>query len=110
MKALHQIIERVVANPAQPFALATLVQTEGSTYRKPGARLLVEANGTTLGVLCGGGLEEEIGRYGRRVINDGSAALLSFDTRRRYGCDGRLNLLVGPLPGSGRNGNLSTGI
>ncbi|PYK88060.1 MAG: hypothetical protein DME40_13135 [Verrucomicrobia bacterium] len=108
MKALHQIIERVVANPAQPFALATLVQTEGSTYRKPGARLLVEAKGTTLGVLSGGCLEEEIGRYGRRVINDGSAVLLSFDTRRLYGCDGRLKILVEPLPAAGMNGNLIT--
>ena len=108
MKALEQIIKRVTANRAQPFALATLVQTEGSTYRKPGARLLVEANGTTLGVLSGGCLEEEIGRYGRRVINDGSAVLLSFDTRRLYGCDGRLKILVEPLPAAGQNGNLLT--
>jgi len=108
MKALEQIIERVAANRAQPFALATLVQTEGSTYRKPGARLLVEANGATLGVLSGGCLEEEIGRYGRRVINDGSAVLLSFDTRRLYGCDGRLKILVEPLPAAGQNGNLLT--
>jgi len=108
MKALQQIIDRVAANPAQPTALATLVQTEGSTYRKPGARLLVEANGTTLGVLSGGCLEEEIGRYGRRVINDGSAVLLSFDTRRLYGCHGRLKILVEPLPAAGQNGNLIT--
>src|SRR5438094_981831 len=108
MKALEQIIKRVAANRAQPFALATLVQTEGSTYRKPGARLLVEANGTTLGVLSGGCLEEEIGRYGRRVINDGSAVLLSFDTRRLYGCDGRLKILVEPLPAAGQKGNLMT--
>lgn len=108
MKALHQIIERVAANPAQPFALATLVQTEGSTYRKPGARLLIEANGTTLGVLSGGCLEEEIGRYGRRVIKDGSAFLLSFDTRRLYGCDGRLKILVEPLPAAGQKDNLIT--
>ncbi|PYK72925.1 MAG: hypothetical protein DME44_03020 [Verrucomicrobia bacterium] len=108
MKALQQIIERVAANRAQPFALATLVQTEGSTYRKPGARLLVEANGATLGVLSGGCLEEEIGRYGRRVINDDSAVLLSFDTRRLYGCDGRLKILVEPLPAAGQKGNLMT--
>jgi xanthine dehydrogenase accessory factor len=110
VKALHQIIERVAVNRAQPFALATLVQTEGSTYRKPGARLLVEANGTTLGVLSGGCLEEEIGRFGRRVINDGAAVLLSFDTRRLYGCDGRLKILVEPLPAAGQKGNLITKI
>jgi xanthine/CO dehydrogenase XdhC/CoxF family maturation factor len=110
MKALQQIIKRVTENPSQPWALATLVQTEGSTYRKPGARLLVERNGETLGVLSGGCLEEEIGRYGQEVIATGSPVLLSFDTRRLYGCDGRLKILVEPLPAAERDGNLITEI
>jgi xanthine/CO dehydrogenase XdhC/CoxF family maturation factor len=108
MKALQQIIKCVAENPSQPWALATLVQAEGSTYRKPGARLLVDANGTTLGVLSGGCLEEQIGRYGQDVITSGSPSLLSFDTRRLYGCDGRLKILVEPLPAAGQKGNLIT--
>jgi xanthine/CO dehydrogenase XdhC/CoxF family maturation factor len=110
MKALQQIIQRVVKNPAQPWALATLVQTQGSTYRKAGARLLVDPDGATLGFLTGGCLEEEIGRQGRNVIRDGSPVLLSFDTRRLYGCDGLLKILVEPLPAAGENGNLITNI
>src|SRR4029077_13001808 len=110
MKALQQIVKRVTENPSQPWALATLVQTEGSTYRKPGARLLVERNGETLGVLSGGCLEEEIGRYGQDVIATGSPVLLSFDTRRLYGCDGRLKILVEALAAVGQQGNLITGI
>jgi len=110
MKALQQIIRRVAENPSQAWALATLVQTEGSTYRKPGARLLVERNGKTLGVLSGGCLEEEIGRYGKKVITTGSPVLLSFDTRRLYGCVGQLKILVEPLPAVGQQGNLITEI
>src|SRR6266513_5509523 len=110
MKALQQIIERVTENPAQPWALATLVETQGSTYRNPGARLLVERNGKTLGVLSGGCLEEEIGRYGKKVIATRSPSLLSFDTRRLYGCDGRLKILIEPLPAAERDGNLITEI
>lgn len=110
MKALQQIIKCVAENPSQPWALATLVQTEGSTYRMPGARLLVERNGKTLGVLSGGCLEEEIGRYGQDVIATGSPVLLSFDTRRLYGCDGRLKILVEPVSAAERNGNLITEI
>ena len=79
MKALQKIIQRVAEYPAQPWALATLVQTRGSTYRKAGTRLLVDPNGATLGFLTGGCLEEEIGRQGRYVIRDGSPVLLSFD-------------------------------
>ncbi len=110
MKALQQIINCVAENPSQPWALATLVQTEGSTYRKPGARLLVEPEGRILGVLSGGCLEEEIGRYGQEVTVNGSPILLSFDTRRLYGCDGRLKILIEPLPAARETGNLITKI
>src|SRR5205814_9141695 len=110
MKALQQIIEHVTENPAQPWALATLVETQGSTYRNPGGRLLVERNGRTLGVLSGGCLEEEIARHGQKVIDDVSPVLLSFDTKLLYGCDGQLKILVEPLPAAGPNGNLITRI
>jgi xanthine dehydrogenase accessory factor len=108
MKALQQIIRRVAENPSRPWALATLVQTEGSTYRKPGARLLVDSDGDTLGVLSGGCLEEEIARHGQKVIDDGSPVLLRFDTQRLYGCDGQLKIFVEPLPAAEPNGNLIT--
>jgi xanthine dehydrogenase accessory factor len=108
VKALQQIIRRVAENPSLPWALATLVQTEGSTYRKPGARLLVDSDGFTLGVLSGGCLEEEIGRHGKKVIADGSPVLLSFDTKRLYGCDGQLTILLERIPAAEQNGNLIT--
>src|SRR5438034_3875283 len=110
MKALQQIIRRVAEDPSRPWALATLVQTEGSTYRKAGARLLVDSDRSTLGVLSGGCLEEEIGRHGQKVIADGRPVSLSFDTKRLYGCDGRLKILVEPIPAAGQNGNLITRI
>ena len=110
MKELQQIIQRVADNPTCSWALATLVQTEGSTYRKPGARLLIDSDGATLGVLSGGCLEEEIGRLGQKVIANGTPMLLSFDTKRLYGCDGQLKILVEPLPAAEPSGNLITKI
>jgi len=110
VKALQQIIRRVAENPSRPWALATLVQTEGSTYRKAGARLLADSDGGTLGVLSGGCLEEEIGRHGQMVIDNASPILLSFDTKRLYGCDGQLTILVEPIPAAGQSGNLITKI
>ncbi|MEP7014825.1 MAG: XdhC family protein [Verrucomicrobiota bacterium] len=110
MKALQQIIRRVAENPFRPWALATLVQTEGSTYRKPGARMLVDSDRNTLDVLSGGCLEEEIARHGKAVIEENSPVLLAFDTKRLYGCDGLLKILVEPLPAAGSNGNLITNI
>ena len=110
MKALQQIIRRVAESPLRPWALATLVQTEGFAYRKPGARLLVDSDGGTLGVLSGGCLEEEIARHGQMVIDNASPVLLSFDTKRLYGCDGQLTIFLEPLPAAGQSGNLITKI
>src|SRR4051812_16923058 len=110
MKALQQIIQRVGENPTRPWALATLVETQGSTYRKPGARMLVDFDGGTLGVLSGGCLEEEIGRRGKKVIENGLPVLLEFDTRRLYGCHGQLKVLLELLPPAEPDGNLVTRI
>jgi len=110
VKALQQIIRRVAENPFRPWALPTLVQTKGSTYRKPGARLLIDCDGGTLGVLSGGCLEEEIARHGQKVIDDRSPVLLSFDTKRLYGCDGQLKILDEWIPEAEENGNLITNI
>ena len=108
MKALQQIIHRVMENPSRSWALATLVRTRGSTYRKPGARMLIDSEGRTLGVLSGGCLEEEIAQHGQTVIAETKPVVLSFDTRRLYGCDGQLKILVEPLPAAEPSGNLIT--
>ena len=46
----------------EPVALATVVQVEGSSYRKPGARMLVASSGERAGTVSGGCLEMEISR------------------------------------------------
>ncbi|WP_081891476.1 XdhC family protein [Verrucomicrobium sp. BvORR106] len=108
MKELRQIIERVRECPGQAWALATLVETRGSTYRKPGARMLVDEQGTTLGVLSGGCLEEEIARHGLELIDGAAARVIEFDTRRLYGCDGAVRILVEFIPPAAERGNLLT--
>ena len=110
MKELQQIIRGVADNPSRSWALATLVQTEGSTYRQRGARMLIDTNGDTIGVLSGGCLEEEISRHGRNVIAGRVPVLLSFATKRLYGCDGYLKILIEPLAPARVNGNLITKI
>ncbi len=43
-------------------ALATVVRVEGSSYRKPGARMLVSSGGERAGTISGGCLEAEVSR------------------------------------------------
>lgn len=84
----------------EAFALATVVRTAGSTYRKAGARMLISQEGETLGLVSGGCLEREVAEHGRKVLRTLKPVLLSYDTRRLLGCNGALELLIEPvLPG-----------
>ncbi len=94
MKELIDIARLWEARPGEPFALATLVRAEGSSYRRPGARMLIAADGITVGSLSGGCLEEEVAQRGREVLQSGIPSLMDFDTRRRFGCHGRIEILV----------------
>jgi len=70
--SLELLLERA---PAEPIArvLATVVATAGSTYRKAGARMLIMADGTYLGLLSGGCLEADLRLHPQQVIDSGVA-------------------------------------
>src|SRR6478672_9513761 len=78
----------------QPMALASLVAREGSSYRMPGARMLVTADGNFSGTLSGGCLEESIAQVAQRVLASGQAETLHIDTRPHFGCPGKLRVFV----------------
>ena len=108
MKSLQDILTLACCERNIPWALATLVRTRGSTYRQPGARLLVSPDGTTTGVLSGGCLEEEIAMHGLKVMTCGCPMRIDFDTRRLYGCEGRLEIFIERIPPARQHGNLLT--
>lgn len=94
MREIGDIVREFDRAGGQPLAMATLVRTWGSTYRLPGARMLITGEGSTAGSLSGGCLEEEVIERAREVLRTGAPALMSFDTRRRFGCNGGLEILV----------------
>lgn len=83
---------------AAPLALVSLVGRSGSSYRPPGARLLVATDGAWAGSISGGCLEEELAREAVRVLASGASVLHSVDTRPHYGCPGQLELFIERLP------------
>ena len=97
MKEIQDIIRAFEGRRGEPCALATLVRARGSSYRRPGARMLIARDGSTVGALSGGCLEEEVAARAREVIATGAPVLLSFDTRLRYGCHGAIDILVEKL-------------
>ena len=60
--------------------LATVVGTRGSTYRKPGARMILVGNGTRVGVVSGGCLEADVARRAWFLKSPGEAELVRYDT------------------------------
>lgn len=94
MKELVDILRFGEQHRGETLALATLVQARGSSYRRPGARMLICADGTTVGSLSGGCLEEEVATGAREVMRTGRATLMSFDTRLRFGCNGTIEIFV----------------
>jgi xanthine dehydrogenase accessory factor len=75
-------------------ALATLVRVTGSSYRRPGARMLITSNGETSGALSAGCIEEEAVMHTPDVMTSGEPKLLTFDTRRRFGCNGSIEIVI----------------
>jgi xanthine dehydrogenase accessory factor len=94
MKEIRDIIGEWERHRRQQLALATLVRAQGSSYRRPGARMLVCPDGTTVGSLSGGCLEEEVARCAFEVMQTGTPSLMSFDTRLRFGCHGSIDVFV----------------
>jgi xanthine dehydrogenase accessory factor len=98
----RDIFEEIVRLRRQgvALALATLVQCEGSTPQKPGAKLLVPEEGPLVGTLGGGCLEAEVVQNARAALLDGVARTLAFDLSEGVGslvCGGRALVFVEPL-------------
>jgi xanthine dehydrogenase accessory factor len=94
LKDIYDIIREWKKRPRENSVLATLVRAEGSSYRRPGARMLIFGDGKTVGSLSAGCLEEEVASRARDVMQTGEPALVSFDTRRRFGCAGKIDILI----------------
>ena len=102
MKELPAIVATLVAADAPPSVLATLVTVEGSSYRRPGARLLLTANGMRLGSISGGCLEEDVLVRARRVLETGRPESVVYDTTSEndlvwgvgLGCHGVVRVLL----------------
>ncbi len=84
-------------------AIATVVRIEGSAYRRPGAKLLVEQSGETAGSVSGGCLEGDVREAALEVMRTGEPRLLRYETSDDdsvfglgLGCNGTVEIFVRP--------------
>jgi len=106
--SLELLLQHAPAAPT-PRVLATVVATAGSTYRKPGARMLIMADGSYLGLLSGGCLEADLKLHAEQVLDSGVPRAVEYDMRGPddvlfgigAGCEGAMRVLLEPAaPGS----------
>jgi len=99
MREIDQVINywRAAQLSGHPSALASVVYVEGSSYRKPGARMLVTKHGKVAGAVSGGCVERAVAARATRVLETGEAEMMVYDGRHRLGCNGSLHILIEPF-------------
>ena len=77
--------------------LATVVALNGSSYRRPGVRMLLGEHNKWIGAVSGGCVEKEVYLQAQSVFNTGKPKLMNYDGRFRLGCEGIIYILLEPL-------------
>lgn len=89
---------------ARKAAIATVVRVRGSSYRSPGARMLITDDGRWVGSISGGCLEGDALRKARQVMIENKAITVTYDTNEDsnqnlgigLGCNGIIDVLIEP--------------
>lgn len=87
------------------WVLATIIETQGSSYRKAGAMMLINSLGQYRGLLSGGCLEADVMRQARRCWETGKNRIICYDMRDEddlswhlgIGCGGMVRILLQPV-------------
>jgi xanthine dehydrogenase accessory factor len=96
-----ELLQQALAD-GRPKVLATVVTATGSTYRKPGARMFIMADGEFVGLLSGGCLETDLKIHAQQVFASGEPCAIEYDMRGPddliygigAGCEGAMRVLL----------------
>lgn len=79
------------------IVLATVVALQGSSYRRPGVRMLINDRGELMGAVSGGCVEKEVVHQAQSVFETQQAKTMAYDGRFRLGCEGIIYILIEPF-------------
>jgi xanthine dehydrogenase accessory factor len=104
MKELLEICTALQQLGDKPCALATVINVEGSAYRRPGARMLLTPEGESWGMVSGGCLESDVLDHARRALQSGRPRLVRYDSTSDddiifgtgLGCNGIIDVFIEP--------------
>jgi xanthine/CO dehydrogenase XdhC/CoxF family maturation factor len=112
-KEINEIIAayKEATQKGKKSALATVVYVEGSSYRRPGARMLVEEDGRMTGAISGGCLEGDALRKALLAIHQNQNKLVTYNSMEdedvefgvQLGCNGIVHILFEPIDAADEN-------
>jgi xanthine dehydrogenase accessory factor len=101
VKGVRDVVSALLdlLNNRQRGALATVVRASGSTPQQVGAKLLLRADGSSLGTVGGGAIERVVVEALERALSSGEPELLLRDLAHDLGmcCGGRMEVFVEPI-------------
>ncbi|MGA9350881.1 MAG: XdhC/CoxI family protein [Anaerolineae bacterium] len=80
MNTIYEAIAEAVRQ-REAVALATIVQTRGSTPRQVGTKMLIRPDGTSMGTVGGGALEAAIAEAAQEALAEGKSRLVHYGLR-----------------------------
>jgi xanthine dehydrogenase accessory factor len=94
------IFEEIVAakKAHMPIVLATVIESLGSAPREEGARMLIKADGSTVGTIGGGAIEKVIADHAVELMNATSPQLVRYNLKDiGMSCGGAMSIFLEPL-------------
>ena len=117
MKDLQEILKAYesVKRAGSKAKLATLVKVKGSAFRRPGARMLICDDGTSVGALSSGCLEADVIERAKKTMESHDSITVTYDMTSpqndvwglNLGCNGIIQILLESLPLSARSPHLT---
>ena len=91
-----------VAAKRERAVLATVVSSRGSAPRKAGAKMLIKSDGTFIGTVGGGGVEQQVREKATKIMNSGEPQIMHFDLsgsgeETAMICGGQMDVFLEPI-------------
>lgn len=104
METIYPILDSLQSHNRR-CVLATVIRVEGSAYRKAGTSMLFLEDGSQVGLLSGGCLEQDLAAHAEEVLATGRSHTVLYDMRAEddlswgqgAGCNGLIHVLLEPV-------------
>ena len=100
MLEIYQELVRL-ASKGKSAVLATVISNEGSTPREAGAKMLIREDGTFIGTIGGGGIEQQVLKKAAQILTSGRTERLNFnltgEDKTTMICGGSMEIFLEPV-------------